>query len=658
MEFKYDIDKPACSCSHCQPIAMQQQQEETADAQTSNKENFKAYIPATISFFILILGIIFDFFFNNSFFTGFIRLFWYLAAFLVVGYPVLKEAFETIIQKDFFNEFTLMCVATIGAFCIGQYPEGVAVMLFYYIGELFQDAAVNKAQRNIKALLDIRPEKAFVKRANRYVSLPPKDVKVGETIQVKAGEKVPLDGKLISEGSTFDTKALTGESKPSLIRWGESVLAGMINLEKVIEIEVGKEYADSSLARILDMVQNATNRKAKTELLITRFARIYTPLVFVLALSITLIPALFVSHYVFSEWLYRGLVFLVISCPCALVVSIPLGYFGGIGAASRHGILFKGANFIDTLCRVNTVVFDKTGTLTKGVFKIQQVNSEGISEAELLKYARALEQYSNHPIAKAILQSNDSPHSSCLVTDVKENAGFGIQGVVDGKNVVVGNGKFLQQSQVDYDKAVDEIPETTILVGVNAKYVGYILIADEVKEDAAIAIEDLNKNGIFHTVILSGDKQGIVQSVAAKLGIEKAFGGLLPENKVAEMDKLMEDKTKVVAFVGDGINDTPVLALSDVGIAMGGMGTDAAIESADVVIQTDHPSKVAIAIQISQATKNIVTQNIVLAFGIKLAVLLLGGFGLANMWEAVFADVGVALLAILNATRILRKNFD
>lgn len=647
-----DVQKSACGCSHCSTHSHTHQNNE------SETGKLRAYLPGLASFVLLVSGLIFDHFLRSTFFSGYIRLTWYIVAFLIVAFPVLKEAWEGILKRDFFNEFTLMGVATIGAFCIGQYPEGVAVMLFYAIGELFQESAVNKAERSIKALLDIRPDKALVKRNGEYESVSPQDVKIGEVIQIKVGEKVPLDSKMLSPESTFDTRTLTGESKPSFIKSGENVLAGMVNLEKVVELEVTKEYADSSLARILEMVQNAANRKAKTELMITRFARIYTPLVFFLALAITLIPALFVSDYTFSDWLYRGLVFLVISCPCALVISIPLGYFGGIGAASQHGILFKGANFIDTLCDVNTVVFDKTGTLTKGVFSVQKIESPILEISQILSYAKALEQYSNHPVAKAVMQLGDDEYKSFEVDKVEEIAGYGLKAVVNGKNLVVGNSKLLKSLQIDYDKTIDAIAETTILVAMDNRYAGYILIADQIKEDAALAIARLKECGIARTVVLSGDKSAITSSVASQLHVDEAYGDLLPEDKVSKLENIKSNKGNIVAFVGDGINDTPVLALSDVGIAMGGMGADAAIETADVVIQTDHPSKIATAIQISKATKNIVKQNIWLAFGIKLFVLILGGAGIANMWEAVFADVGVALLAILNAVRILNRKFE
>ncbi|RYU95109.1 heavy metal translocating P-type ATPase [Emticicia agri] len=617
---------------------------------------WKQYLPAIISLAMLLVGIALDNYIVNSFFNSYIRLAWYLIAYYPVGFPVMQEAWEAIRRKEIFTEFTLMVMATIGAFVIGEYPEGVAVMLFYAVGELFQSMAVNRAKNNIKALLDIRPASASVLRNKTYQEVKPEEVQIGETIQIKAGEKVPLDGEMLSESSSFNTAALTGESKPKTIMKGEPVLAGMLNLEKVIELKVSKKFADSSLARILDMVQNATTRKAKTELLIRKFARIYTPVVFFLALAVILFPALFVENYVFNDWLYRGLIFLVISCPCALVISIPLGYFGGIGAASRNGILFKGSNYLDLITKVNTVVMDKTGTLTKGVFKVQNMVTENLNKEEFIKLAAALESKSTHPIAKAIAQYA-SGKKTLLVSDIEEISGHGLKGNVDGKEVLAGNLKLLQKFSIGYDKALEQIVETIVVVAIDGKYAGYIIIADEIKEDAVEAIKQLHKNGITQTIMLSGDKTSITQKVAKTIGIDTAFGDLLPEHKVEKVEELRKDPTKVTAFVGDGINDAPVLALSDVGIAMGAMGSDAAIETADVVIQTDQPSKIATAIRIGKATKNIVIQNIVLAFVVKVIVLLLGAGGVATMWEAVFADVGVALLAILNAVRVQRMTF-
>lgn len=620
--------------------------------------SWKRYLPAIFSLTFLLVGILFDNLSSSNLFSGYLRLGWYLIAYIPVGFPVIKEAYNSIKEGDFFNEFTLMVIATLGAFFIGEYPEGVAVMLFYSVGELFQESAVNKAKNNIKALLDIRPDTANVKRGETYETVSPETILIGETIQVKVGEKIPLDGILLSKGSSFNTSALTGESKPRTIREGGRVLAGMLNLDKVIEIKVEKKYADSSLSKILEMVQDATSRKAKTELLIRKFARIYTPIVFFLALAITIIPYFIVDDYIFDVWLYRALVFLVISCPCALVISIPLGYFGGIGAASRHGILFKGANYMDILTSVNTIVMDKTGTLTKGIFKVQNVVCPEYDQQEFIGIVSSIERLSNHPIAKAIVDYDTvNPQSGLYkAKEVKEIAGYGIQGYVDNKELLVGNSKMMRKFDIEYDKNVDSIIESIVVVAINRKYAGYIVIADEVKEDSLSAISEMHKHGI-KTIILSGDKTSITQKIANELGIDSAYGDLLPEDKVKYVEQLKADKTNVITFMGDGINDAPVLALSDVGIAMGAMGAEAAIEVADVVIQTDHPSKITTAIRIAKSTKRIVIQNIVLAFAVKFLVLSFGAVGVATMWEAVFADVGVALLAILNAVRILRKDF-
>lgn len=623
----------------------------------AQKNILKQYLPATISLVMLLFGIATDNFFKPAFFTGYIRIVWYAIAYLPVGLPVIKEGWEAILKKEFFTEFTLMVLATLGAFAIGQYPEGVAVMLFYAIGELFQSAAVSKAKNNIKALLDVRPSSASVFRNNRYEDVKPEEVQINETIQIKAGEKVPLDGEMLSDGSSFNTAALTGESKPKSIYKGGPVLAGMLNLDKVIELKVTKKFADSSLARILDMVQNATARKAKTELLIRKFAKIYTPIVFFLAVALVVIPYFVVSDYVFAQWLYRALIFLVISCPCALVISIPLGYFGGIGAASKNGILFKGSNYLELITKLNTVVMDKTGTLTAGVFKVQEIVTNGMDKKEFIKMLAALESKSTHPIAKAIAAYEKNETLIYKADDIEEISGYGLKGKVNGKEVLAGNTKLLKKFNIAYDTAIDEIVESIVLVAINNQYAGYVLIADEVKEDAQEAIKQMHQNGITQIIMLSGDKNSITQKIAKQIGIDTAFGDLLPENKVQKVEELKQDKTKTIAFVGDGINDAPVLALSDVGIAMGAMGSDAAIETANVVIQTDHPSKIATAIKIGKATRSIVFQNIILAFAVKITVLALGAGGLATMWEAVFADVGVALLAIVNAVRIQRMKF-
>jgi Cd2+/Zn2+-exporting ATPase len=618
---------------------------------------WKQYLPAIISFVMLLIGIALDNYFKPSFFTNYVRLAWYAIAYLPVGLPVIKEGWEASLKKEFFTEFTLMVLATMGAFAIGQYPEGVAVMLFYAVGELFQKAAVNKAKNNIKALLDVRPSSASVLRNNKYEEIKPEEVEIGETIQIKAGEKIPLDGEMLSEGSSFNTAALTGESKPKSIYKGAQVLAGMLNLDKVIELKVTKKFADSSLARILEMVQNATARKAKTELLIRKFAKIYTPIVFFLAVALVVVPYFVLSNYVFNDWLYRALIFLVISCPCALVISIPLGYFGGIGAASRNGILFKGSNYLELMTKINTVVMDKTGTLTAGVFKVQAIVTNGMDKTDFIKTLAALESKSTHPIAKAIAEYEKNETQTYQATEIEEISGHGLKGNVNGKEVLAGNTKLLKKYNITYDAAIDEIIESIVVVAIGNQYTGYVLIADEVKEDAKEAIRQMHLNGIKQTIMLSGDKNSITQKVAKQIGIDTAFGDLLPENKVQKVEELKQDKTKIIAFVGDGINDAPVLALSDVGIAMGAMGSDAAIETANVVIQTDQPLKIVTAIKIGKATRSIVIQNIILAFAVKAIVLVLGAGGLATMWEAVFADVGVALLAILNAVRIQRMKF-
>jgi Cd2+/Zn2+-exporting ATPase len=537
-------------------------------------------------------------------------------------------------------------------------------MLFYSIGELFQQRAVNRAKRNIGTLLDIRPEKTSVVRGDGIETVLSEEVRVGETIEVKVGERVPLDGIMLSDSASFNTSALTGESAPRNIKRDEEVLAGMIATDSVCRIKVTRPFGQSALARILELVQNATERKAPAEQFIRKFARIYTPVVTALAVLIVVLPWVwsFIDSgfvYLFNEWLYRGLVFLVISCPCALVISIPLGYFGGIGAASRQGILFKGSNYLDAITKINTVVIDKTGTLTKGVFNVQDiVPVEGISKEELLHTVAMVETQSNHPIARAIVSS--MPKSNIYFgqpMNVREVAGQGVEAEFDGKKILVGNTKLLYANSIAYPPAVVDIPETTVLCAIDSKYAGYIVVADVLKDDTEVAIEALHAVGIKNIVMLSGDKQAIVSKLAGELGIDRAYGDLLPEGKVEKFEALRDDPSNKVAFVGDGINDGPVLAMSDVGIAMGGLGSDVAIETADVVIQTDQPSKIPMAIRIGKTTRRIVIQNIFMAFGVKLIVLILGAGGMATLWEAVFADVGVSLLAIFNAIRIMRKKF-
>ncbi|WP_218944364.1 heavy metal translocating P-type ATPase [Marinicella rhabdoformis] len=582
---------------------------------------------------------------------------WYIAAYLPVALPVIKETIKALKKGEVFTEFFLMSVATIGAMFIGQYPEGVAVMLFYAIGELFQNAAVNRAKKNITALLDVRPKTAHVLINSNYETVNPESVKVGDSIQVKVGEKVPLDGKLISDKASLNAAAITGESKPQSLTKAENVLAGSINLESVIEVEVEKLYNDSSVAKILNLVQNATAKKAKTELLIRRLAKIYTPIVVYLAIAICILPYFFVETYQFQDWLYRALVFLVISCPCALVISIPLGYFGGLGAASKNGILFKGATFMDTLTQVNTLVMDKTGTVTKGTFKVKQISiSNDMTEDEFMSYVLSLEKTSTHPIAKAIMQYENTG-DIFDANDVNEIAGKGLKGVVKNKTVLAGNKKLLDQFNIKTPGDIESIVDSIVLVAIDGDYAGFVTISDELKEDANQTILAIRNLGINEIVMLSGDKDSITQKIAGELSISQARGGLLPEDKLNHVEKLKEDSTKVIAFMGDGINDAPVLAASHLGIAMGANGSDVAIETADMIIQTDQPSKFVTGFNISKSTQGVIWQNIILAFGVKVLVLILGAAGLATLWQAVFADVGVALLAILNAVRLQKMKW-
>ncbi|MGC3943055.1 MAG: heavy metal translocating P-type ATPase [Chryseolinea sp.] len=618
------------------------------------------WVSASISFFMLMVGLVLDQLIKPSWFVNMSRLAWYAVAYLPVGLPILIRGIKLAFRGELFTEFLLMSLATIGAFYLREYPEGVAVMVFYAIGELFQDAAVSRAKRSIKALLDVRPDVATVLRGNEYVTVDPATVAVGETIRIRPGDRVPLDGVMLSEASSFNTAALTGESKPSTIEKDGTVLAGMINEDRLADVRVTKKFEDSSLARILTLVQNAQGRKAKTELFIRRFARVYTPIVVLLAAALTLLPYFFVAEYDFQDWLYRALIFLVISCPCALVVAIPLGYFGGIGAGSRNGILIKGSSYLDKLTSIGTVVMDKTGTLTKGVFKVQSVAGAG-NDQTWLQLAAAIEAHSTHPAARAVVdyvKTTTTPLSTLsIVSDLTEIRGRGLSGVVDGRSVLVGNSTLMKEFNVPVSDQIASVADTVVIVAVDNQYAGHFIIADEIKPDASKAISQLHDMGIT-TVMLSGDKQTVVDKVARELGISKAHGDLLPEGKVSQVERLMQGSDKALAFVGDGINDAPVLALSDVGMAMGGLGSEAAIETADVVIQTDQPSKIAMAIRIGKATNKIVWQNIALAFGVKVVVMAFGAWGIASMWEAVFADVGVALLAIVNAVRIQRMKFE
>lgn len=575
-------------------------------------------------------------------------------SYVIIAYPVFKEAFKAMQEKVFFSEFTLMGIATIGAMGIGEYPEGVAVMLFYSVGEIFQAAAVSRAKASIKSLLDLRSKSASVLRGGVFEESEPQDIQVGEIIQVLSGENVALDGVLESASAQMNTAAITGESAPRAFKRGERVLAGMINQGVVVQLKVDRDFSDSSISKILDMVQNASAKKAKTELLIRRFAKIYTPIVFFLAIGITLLPYFLVASYDFSSWLYRGLVFLVISCPCALVISIPLGYFGGIGAASRNGILFKGSTYIDAITKITHVVMDKTGTLTTGVFEVKTVETVGIEEEEFLKILATIESKSTHPIANAITKYA-ADRGLFEIKDVEEISGHGLKANVKGREVLAGNAKLLKKFGVPYPD-LDGIEGSVVVVAVDGKYAGYVNVSDSIKEDAKETIDNLHRLGIS-TVMLSGDKSSVTKKVAKILGVDEAYGDLLPQDKVKKVEELKTNKSVVNAFVGDGINDAPVLALSDIGIAMGAMGSDAAIETANVVIQDDKPSKIVKSINIAKATRSVVIQNITFSFAVKVIVLILGAGGLATMWEAVFADVGVALLAILNAVRIQRMRF-
>ena len=616
------------------------------------------YILPTLVFLFLIIGIGLHFY-NVSFFKGLIALVWYTVLYFIIGYKTVIKAIKLLISEDFYNEFVLMSVATIGAFAIGAYAEGVAVMLFYEVGELLQEAAVNKAKRSIEALLKVQVDSVTVLEKGIPVIEHPKKVKIGQIIQVKPGEKVALDGTLVSESGTLNTAALTGESVPDNMKRGEVVLAGMININKPIEIEVTTKYADTKLSKILKLVQDATGRKAKTQLLVSRLAKVYTPIVFWLAIALVIIPYFFLGDaYVFQMWFQRALIFLVISCPCALIISIPLGYFGGIGAASHNGVLFKGSNFLELLTKVDTIVMDKTGTLTKGVFEVQSVVSENFDKELLLNLTAVLEANSTHPIADAIVKYANITDNRFKSYNVEEISGYGLKGEVNNYKILAGNAKLLDKFKIPYSEKLKEITETIVIIAINDKYAGYITIADTLKEDAKNAISALHSiKKISKIVMLSGDKQIIVDKIAKQLGIDKAIGGLLPEDKIDEVEKLKKEG-RTIAFIGDGINDAPVITIADVGMAMGGLGSDAAIETADVVIQTDQPSRIATAIKISNSTTNIIWQNIILALGIKILVLILGAFGMATLWEAVIADVGVALLAILNAVRLQRMRWS
>lgn len=643
--------KPHCAC-------------EGKCEQADKNEGMSRFIGIGLSFLMLIAGLILDHFHGNFFNDNvWVKPLWYFVAFLPVGIPVVIEALEGMMKKDYFNELTLMSIACIGAFCIGEYSEAVGVMLFYCIGETLQERAVGKATRDISRLLNIKAERARVIENGNVVIKKPEDVEIGETIEVHPGERVALDGHLETENAMFDTAALTGESVPREIDRGEEVLAGMIASSTTVRIKVSRHFANSALSRILDLVKNAQSKKAKSEVFIKKFARIYTPVVIILATLVVCLPY-FISilvpsfHYVFSEWLYRALVFLVISCPCALVISVPLSYFAGIGVASRNGILFKGGNYLEAVRKINIVAFDKTGTLTTGSFGVDKVVADSLPSREFLAILATAESESNHPLAKALVTYAQSQGIPLLdVEKMNEIAGKGTHATIGGKEVVAGNLKLLREMQISYPDILNINPSTIVACAINGVFAGYVVMSDTPKTDAKTTVNHLHDIGVEDVVMLSGDRKEIVAKYADLFGIKKAYGELLPEDKASYVEKYSKSDDKHIAFVGDGLNDAPVLALSNVGIAMGGLGSDAAVESADIVIQTDKPSKVATAIKIGRYTHKIVVENIAGALIIKIAILTLSVVGYASLWAAVFADVGVTMLAVLNSMRVFWKKY-
>ena len=615
---------------------------------TLEENNKKDIIKLILSGIIFAIGVIGNF-------PEKVELIIFLIAYIIIGGEIVLRSIKNIMRGQVFDENFLMTIATVGAFIIGEFPEGVAVMLFYQVGELFQQMAVNRSRKSITSLMDIRPDFANLKTNEGIKVVSPEDVRVGEVIVVKPGEKIPLDGTVLEGSTMVDTSALTGESMPRVIGTNDEVLSGCINQSGVITVKVNKAFGESTVSKILDLVQNASNRKAKAENFITKFAKYYTPIVVIIALILAIVPPLFLQDGSFSDWLYRALIFLVISCPCALVISIPLGFFGGIGAASKNGVLIKGSNYLEALNDVETIVFDKTGTLTKGVFNVTKITGfNGFSKEDVLKYAAYAEVFSNHPIAISIVKSYEKKVEEEAISNHEEIAGHGIVSFIDDKRILSGNKKLMIKEAVDFTE-VDE-PGTVVYIAVNGVYAGYIVIEDTIKADAKEAIYKLKKIGVKNTVMLTGDNSKVALKVGKELNLDKIYSELLPQDKVEKLEEIDNNKTanKKVVFVGDGINDAPVLARADIGIAMGGLGSDAAIEAADVVIMTDEPSKIATAINISKKTRSIVLQNIVFALGIKILVLFLGAFGMATMWEAVFADVGVSVIAILNAMRVMR----
>ncbi len=579
----------------------------------------------------------------------------YIVSYLIVGLEVVIEAVENIFKGEIFDENFLMAIATIGAFAVGEFPEAATVMILYQIGELFQDYAVDKSRKSISSLMDIRPDYANVKRENEVLKVSPEEVKIGELIVVKPGEKVPLDGEIVEGKSMLDTSSLTGESMPQDANTGDNVLSGCINKSGLLTIKTTKEFGESTVSKILDLVENASNKKSKSENFITKFAKYYTPAVVIIAVILAVIPPIIIKDAVFTDWLYRALTFLVVSCPCALVISIPLGFFGGIGGASKEGILVKGSNYLEALAQTEIVVFDKTGTLTQGIFEVRKIEAFGIEKEKLLELAAYAENHSNHPISLSVKDAYKNKIDMQKITQTEEIAGLGVKAIIDGRQVIVGNDKLMEQAKINYEKSTDI--GTILYVAIDNKFVGYIVIADKIKEDAKMAIEVLKKNGIKKTVMLTGDKKQVGEHVADILGLDEVYTELLPDGKVEKVEELLKQKSEKgkLVFVGDGINDAPVLALADIGIAMGGLGSDAAIEAADVVIMTDEPSKIGNAMKISKKTMRIVRENIIFSLSVKLVVLILAAYGLSTMWAAVFADVGVSVIAILNSLRALRR---
>ena len=608
----------------------------------------KKGIKIIISLILFLIALIINF--NNELVNDII----FLVAYIIVGFEILRKAIRNITRGKIFDENFLMSVATIGAFGIGEFPEAVAVMLFYQIGELFQSYAVDKSRKSISNLMDIRPDFAYVERDGEIKKVDPDEVKIGEIIVVKPGEKIPLDGTVIEGDSSIDTKALTGESLPQDVFEGSQVISGCINLTGFIKIKVSKEYGESTVSKILDLVENASSKKSQSENFITKFAKYYTPIVVIIAVFLAIIPPLLIDGATFSDWIYRALSFLVVSCPCALVISIPLSFFGGIGGASRMGILIKGSNYLEQLANTEIIVFDKTGTLTEGVFEVQKVKAIDISEDELLKITAYAENYSNHPISLSVKKAYGKEIDEKQIQDTDELSGRGIVAKIENKEILVGNEKLMNDKQIKFDKCKDI--GTVLYIAINGKFAGYIVISDKIKKDSKKAIEDLKKNNIKETIMLTGDRKAVGESVAKELGIDKVYTELLPNDKVEKVENLLKETSEngKLAFVGDGINDAPVLAISDIGIAMGGLGSDAAIEAADIVLMTDEPSKIVSAINLSKRTMKIVKENIIFAIFIKILVLILSAVGLSTMWWAVFADVGVSIIAILNALRVLR----